>query len=105
MSAIGIFRGPPTTSERPPRQQSHAAHENGVRTVRDENRAILCPRATRGFALLQSAVSCGLPKDHNEGEDGVMRCASPSCNRRIGLVCYRRGWFDKRRFCSKKCRE
>jgi len=33
-----------------------------------------------------------------------MKCSSLNCGRGIGLVSYRRGWFDKRRFCSKKCR-
>ena len=32
-----------------------------------------------------------------------MRCAKPNCNRGIGLLSYRRGWLDKRRFCSRKC--
>lgn len=34
-----------------------------------------------------------------------MKCANPNCNRGIGLVSYRRGRFDKRRFCSKRCRD
>jgi hypothetical protein len=33
-----------------------------------------------------------------------MKCSNPHCNRGIGLVAYRRGWFDKRRYCSKECR-
>ena len=33
-----------------------------------------------------------------------MKCANPECNREIGLVAYRRGWFSKRRYCSKHCR-
>ena len=33
-----------------------------------------------------------------------MKCSNPNCGHGIGLVSYRRGWFDKRRFCSKKCR-
>ena len=33
-----------------------------------------------------------------------MRCAHPACNRGIGLVSHRRGWFDKRLYCSKTCR-
>ena len=34
-----------------------------------------------------------------------MKCANHDCKHGIGLVSYRRGWFDKRRFCSKKCRD
>ena len=33
-----------------------------------------------------------------------MKCSNLNCGYGIGLVSYRRGWFDKRRFCSKKCR-
>jgi hypothetical protein len=38
-------------------------------------------------------------------EESVMRCSNPDCNRGIGLVAYRRGWFSKRRYCSRKCRD
>jgi hypothetical protein len=34
-----------------------------------------------------------------------MRCSNPHCDRGIGLVARRRGWFDKRRCCSKECRD
>jgi hypothetical protein len=34
-----------------------------------------------------------------------MRCSNPNCGHGIGLVSYRRGWFDKWRFCSRKCRD
>jgi hypothetical protein len=34
-----------------------------------------------------------------------MRCSNPDCSRGIGLVAYRRGWFSKRRYCSKHCRD
>ena len=34
-----------------------------------------------------------------------MKCSNPDCNRDIGLVAYRRGWFSKRRYCSKHCRD
>ena len=37
-------------------------------------------------------------------EESVMKCSNPHCNRGIGLVAHRRGWFDKRRYCSKECR-
>jgi hypothetical protein len=33
-----------------------------------------------------------------------MKCSNPDCNRRIGLVRYRR-WFSKRRYCSRRCRD
>jgi hypothetical protein len=34
-----------------------------------------------------------------------MKCSNPDCNRGIGLVAYRRGWFSKRHYCSKLCRD
>jgi hypothetical protein len=34
-----------------------------------------------------------------------MKCANPDCNRGIGLVSHHRGWFDKRRYCSRQCRD
>jgi hypothetical protein len=34
-----------------------------------------------------------------------MKCSNPKCGHGIGLVSYQRHWFDKRRFCSKKCRD
>ena len=34
-----------------------------------------------------------------------MKCSNPDCNRGIGLVSHRRGWFDKQRYCSKQCRD
>jgi hypothetical protein len=34
-----------------------------------------------------------------------MRRSNPDCNRGIGLVAYRRDWFSKRRYCSKRCRD
>jgi hypothetical protein len=34
-----------------------------------------------------------------------MKCSNPNCSHGIGLVSYQRHWFDKRRFCSKKCRD
>jgi hypothetical protein len=33
-----------------------------------------------------------------------MKCSNPNCNRGIGLVSYRRGWFGKQRYCSRNCR-
>jgi hypothetical protein len=34
-----------------------------------------------------------------------MRCAHPMCQRGIGLVSHRRGWFGKRLYCSRACRD
>lgn len=34
-----------------------------------------------------------------------MKCSNPDCYRGIGLVAYRRGWFGKRRYCSRQCRD
>ena len=34
-----------------------------------------------------------------------MKCSNPDCNRGIGLVAYQRGWFSKRLYCSKHCRD
>jgi len=41
----------------------------------------------------------------NSWKESVMKCSNPDCNRDIGLVAYRRGWFSKRRYCSKRCRD
>jgi hypothetical protein len=38
-------------------------------------------------------------------KEGVMKCSNPDCKRGIGLVAYRRGWFSKGRYCSKRCRD
>jgi hypothetical protein len=34
-----------------------------------------------------------------------MKCSNPDCNRNIGLVAHQCGWFGKRRYCSKQCRD
>jgi len=34
-----------------------------------------------------------------------MKCSNPYCKRGIGLVAYRRGWFGKRYYCSRQCRD
>jgi hypothetical protein len=41
----------------------------------------------------------------NSWKESVMKCSNAECNRHIGLVAYRRGWFSKRRYCSKRCRD
>jgi len=33
-----------------------------------------------------------------------MKCSNPNCDRGIGLIAYQRGWFSKRRYCSRLCR-
>src|SRR5262249_61568692 len=38
-------------------------------------------------------------------KESVVKCSNPDCNRGIGLVAYGRGWFSKRRYCSKHCRD
>jgi hypothetical protein len=35
--------------------------------------------------------------------EGVMKCSNPDCGYGIGLVSHRRSWFDKQRYCSKRC--
>jgi len=34
-----------------------------------------------------------------------MKCGHPTCQRGIGLVSHRRGWFGKRLYCSRACRD
>jgi hypothetical protein len=34
-----------------------------------------------------------------------MKCSNPDCTRGIGLVSHRRGWLDRQRYCSKRCRD
>jgi hypothetical protein len=34
-----------------------------------------------------------------------MKCSNPNCNRGIGLIAQQRGWFSKRRYCSRDCRD
>jgi len=34
-----------------------------------------------------------------------MKCSNPDCNRGIGLVSHQRSWFDRQRYCSKRCCE
>jgi hypothetical protein len=34
-----------------------------------------------------------------------MKCSNPHCSRGIGLIAHRRGWFSKRRYCSRNCRD
>jgi hypothetical protein len=48
---------------------------------------------------------CDGPRRQQSWKEGVMKCSNPECNRGIGLVTYRRGWFSKRCYCSKHCRD
>jgi hypothetical protein len=34
-----------------------------------------------------------------------VKCSNADCNRGIGLVHHRRGWFSNRRYCSRNCRD
>ena len=34
-----------------------------------------------------------------------MKCSNAGCSRGIGLIAYRRNWFSKRYYCSKRCRD
>ena len=34
-----------------------------------------------------------------------MKCSNADCSRGIGLISYRRNWFSKRYYCSKRCRD
>ena len=77
-----------------------------MRPVWCEDRASLRPRTADALPLLRRTVLCGIPKDDGAGsrEETAMKCSNPNCGHGIGLVSYQRHWFDKRRFCSKKCR-
>jgi hypothetical protein len=47
----------------------------------------------------------GGPRRQKSWKESVMKCSNLDCNRGIGLVAYRRGWFSKRSYCSKQCRD
>jgi hypothetical protein len=57
--------------------------------------------------FLRRTVPCGISEDDGADsyEESAMNCSNLNCSHGIGLVSYQRGWFDKRRFCSKKCRD
>jgi hypothetical protein len=78
-----------------------------MRPVRHENRASLPSRTADELPLLRRTVLCGIPKDDGASsrEESAMKCSNPNCGHGIGLVSYQRHWFDKRRFCSKRCRD
>ena len=66
-------------------------------------------RHADALALVRRPVLRRTPKNANAGhqtlrEESVMKCSNPYCSRCIGLVAHRRAWFDKRRYCSKECR-
>jgi hypothetical protein len=56
-------------------------------------------------SLLAIAVINPLSGRVSKDEKRVMKCSNPNCSHDIGLVSYQRGLFNKRRFCSKKCRD
>src|SRR5580693_715768 len=81
-----------------------------LRAVLREDWTRLRPRHADALALLRCPVLRRTLKNGNAGhqtfrEESVMKCSNPHCNRGIGLVAHRRGWFDKRRYCSKECRD
>src|SRR5262245_54507116 len=82
----------------PPAQASVA--EFSVRLAPKSNTLAHCVKIATGYHCYQSSLRI-VPKD----KESVMKCSNPSCSHDIGLVSYRRGWFDKRRYCSKKCRD
>jgi hypothetical protein len=45
------------------------------------------------------------PRRQKSWKESVVKCSNPDCNRGIGLIAYRRGWFSKRRYCSRHCRD
>jgi hypothetical protein len=57
------------------------------------------------YAVLRGRGTYGAAHRQKLREESVMKCSNPDCTRGIGLVHYRRGWFSKRRYCSKKCRD
>src|SRR5271169_202589 len=74
--------------------------------MREEDRKKLRPRIADAVALLRHAM---LRRTHNRHqktrEESIMKCANQNCNHGIGLVAHRRGWFGKRRYCSRQCRD
>jgi hypothetical protein len=53
----------------------------------------------------RSTGTWGGPLRQKSGKESVMKCSNPDCKRGLGLVAYQRGWFSKRRYCSKHCRD
>jgi hypothetical protein len=47
----------------------------------------------------------GDPRRQKSWKESVMKCSNPDCNRGIGLLAHRRGWFGNELFCSKICRD
>jgi hypothetical protein len=57
------------------------------------------------YAVLRGRGTYGVAHRQKLREESVMKCANADCTRGIGLVHYRGGWFSKRRYCSKNCRD
>ena len=75
--------------------------------ARGLNTATSPPRRRAYFSAMPSALQH--PKERHRWsqtlrEERVMKCSNPHCNRGIGLLAHQRAWFDKRRSCSKECR-
>jgi hypothetical protein len=88
------------------RQRPRPARRRRLRALRQQDRKRLRPRIADASVLLRYAVLRGTRDRHQKPrEESVMKCSNPDCNRGIGLVAYRRGWFSKRRCCSRNCRD
>jgi len=90
-------------NNRVPRTDQHCALCGGILEkgyIRDsQTRLIYCDtRCFTGWAYATAPAQ-------QSWKEGVMKCSNPECNRGIGLVAYRRGWFSKRPYCSKHCRD
>jgi hypothetical protein len=48
---------------------------------------------------------CDGARHQKSWKEGVMKCSNPECIRGIGIVASRRGWFGRRCYCSKHCRD
>jgi hypothetical protein len=56
-------------------------------------------------AMLSRRGRYGDARRQRSREESVMKCSNPNCNRDIGLIAHRRGWFSNRRYCSRNCRD
>jgi hypothetical protein len=92
------------------RQRPRPARGRTLRVVLQEDRKRLRPRNADAPALLRYAVLHRTRKDgdarhRKPRKESVMKCSNPNCSRGIGLVAHRRGWFGKRLYCSRRCRD
>ena len=92
------------------RQRQDAAQGRTLRILRNNDPSGLCSRLSHELAVLRQPL---LFRAHQNGktfqsepyEECVMKCANHNCNRGIGLISYRRGWFGKRLYCCRECRD